>query len=165
MPDGMPVVGRGVPSQLVIFHQGSLPGALSVVILLPDTESAIVISTNALALNDVPDWVGQLILEEFLAIHFSERNDFIKAAEISAAENLKWYPALIQELEQAQKNGKSPRNLENYVWTYWDKIHVFKIVVTLEDGELFWALQGLGSEKFQLTHYEDDFLYLALTAE
>ncbi len=156
MPDGMPIVGRGVPSQLVIFHQGSLPGALSVVILLPDTESAIVISTNALALNDVPDWVGQLVLEEFLAIPLSQRNDFIKAAEISAAENLKWYPALIQELEQAQKNGTSPRNLENYIGTYWDEIHVFKIVVTLEDGELYWALQGLGSEKFQLTHYEDN---------
>lgn len=161
----MPVVGRGVPSQLVIFHQGSLPGALSVVILLPDTESAIVISTNAQALNDVPDWVGQLVLEEFLAIPLSERNDFIKAAEILAAENLKWYPALIQELEQAQNNGTSPRNLEHYVGIYWDEIHVFKIVVTLEDGELYWALQGLGSEKFQLTHYEDDILYLALTAE
>lgn len=73
MPDGMPVVGRGVPSQLVIFHQGSLPGALSVVILLPDTESAIVISTNALALNGVPDRVGQLVLEECLAIPLSNR--------------------------------------------------------------------------------------------
>lgn len=89
IPDGMPVIGKGVPSQLVIFHQGSLPGALSIVILLPDTESAIVISTDALALNDVPDWVGQLVLEEFLGIPHSERNDFIKAAEISAAENLK----------------------------------------------------------------------------
>lgn len=47
------------------------------------------ISTDALALNDVPDWVGQLVLEEFLGIPRSERNDFIKAVEISAAENLK----------------------------------------------------------------------------
>lgn len=111
IPDGMPVIGKGIPSQLVISHQGSLHGAL--VILLPDTESAIVISTDALALKNVPDWMGQLVLEEFMGIPHSERNDFIKAADISAAENLKWYPALIQELEQAQKDGTSPRSLEN----------------------------------------------------
>lgn len=55
MPHGMPIVGKGVPSRLVIFHQGSLPGALSLTMLLPDTKSAIVITSNALALNDVPD--------------------------------------------------------------------------------------------------------------
>ncbi|KAF2790171.1 hypothetical protein K505DRAFT_251768, partial [Melanomma pulvis-pyrius CBS 109.77] len=86
-----PVVGKGVSSQLVVFHQGSLPGALSISILLPGTKSAIVISSNALALNDVPNRVGQLVLEEFLQVPASERNDYIKAAEISRAENLKWY--------------------------------------------------------------------------
>jgi Beta-lactamase len=73
MPHGMPVVGKGAPSQLVIYHQGSLPGALAAVILIPDTKSAIVILTNSLSLNDTPDWVGQLILEELLNV--PERND------------------------------------------------------------------------------------------
>ena len=132
MLDRMPVVGKSIPSHLVIFHQGSLPVALSIVTLLPNTESAIVISTNALALNDVLGWVGQFVLEEFLSILQLERNDFI-----SAAENLKWYCVLIQELEQAQKNGTSPTNQENYIETYWDDIHVFKILVTLEGGELY----------------------------
>lgn len=78
MPNGMPVIGKGDSPQLIIFHQGSLPGALSIVILLPDTESIIVILTNALALNDIPDWVGQLVLEELLDIPQSKSNDFIK---------------------------------------------------------------------------------------
>ncbi|KAH0840710.1 hypothetical protein FOPE_06055 [Fonsecaea pedrosoi] len=30
------------------------------------------------------------------------------------------------------------------------------MVVTVEGGELYWALQGLRSEKFRLTHYEED---------
>jgi hypothetical protein len=81
MPHGMPVVGKGVPPRLVIFHQGSLPGALSLIMLLPDTESAIVITSNALALDDVPDWVGQMVLEEFLEVPAVERNDYIAAAK------------------------------------------------------------------------------------
>jgi hypothetical protein len=55
MPDGMPIVGKGVPSRLVIYHQGSLPGALSAVALMPETETAIVVMSNSLALNDSPD--------------------------------------------------------------------------------------------------------------
>lgn len=161
MPSGMPIVGKGVPSQLVIFHQGSNPGALAIVILLPATESAIVILSNALALNDVPDWIGQLVLEEFLQVPTQERNDYVEAAQISAAENLKWYPSLIAELEKARQDGTSPRSLDDYVGTYWDDIRVIKIVVRLEGGKLFWLLQGLESEKFELTHYEHDtFLWL-----
>ncbi|CDM30445.1 hypothetical protein DTO013E5_2597 [Penicillium roqueforti] len=156
MSNGMPTVGKGVPSQLILFHQGSLPGALAIVILLPDTDSVIVVLSNSLALNDVPDWVGQLILEELLEVPESERNDYIEAAHISVAESLKWYPALVGELGSARKNGTSPRALEEYVGTYWDNINVFKIVVNLVDNKLYWRLQGLESEKFQLEHYEDD---------
>ncbi|KAJ5360005.1 hypothetical protein N7517_009196 [Penicillium concentricum] len=156
MPGGMPIVGKGVPSQLVLFHQGSLPGALSIVILLPDTDSIIIVLSNSLALNDVPDWVGQLVLEELLEVPKSERNDYIKAAHSSVAENLKWYPALVGGLASARKNGTPPRALEMYTGTYRDNIDVFKIVVDLEDNQLYWRLQGLDSEKFPLEHYEDD---------
>lgn len=154
MPKGMPVVGQGVPSRLVIYHQGSLPGALAAVNLIPDTESAIVILTNSLTLNDTPDWVGQLILEELLEV--PERNEYIKAARESVAENAQWYTRTMAELQNEKKNGTSPRKLEDYVGTYWDGPYVFKIEVTLEDGTLYWAFQGLDSEKFRLEHYEND---------
>ena len=100
--------------------------------------------------------MGQLVLEEFLGVPQSERNEFISAAEVSAAENLKWYPSLIQELEKSRKNVTSARDPKSYVGTYWDRIRVFHIVVTEEGEELYWALQGLESEKFQLIHFEDD---------
>nr|ODN86267.1 hypothetical protein L203_04387 [Cryptococcus depauperatus CBS 7841] len=153
MPRGMPIVGKGVPPRLVIVHQGGGPGTLSIVILVPDTESAIVILSNALALNDVPDWVGQLVLEEFLEVPEGERNDFISAGKTSVAVNLAWYRDLAKEL---QPRNSISRELEAYAGTYWDDIHILKIVVTVEEGELYWALQGLDSEKFRLTHYEDD---------
>lgn len=156
MPNGIPIVGKGVPSQLVIFHQGSGAEALSIVILHPETETAIVVLTNALGLNDVPHWISQLILEEFLEVPASERNDYVELAKASAAENLKWYPDLINELKGSQVVGTSPKPLSDYVGTYWDKDHIFKIVVTVEGDTLSWAFQGLDSEKFKLTHYVDD---------
>jgi hypothetical protein len=100
---------------------------------------------NSLALNDVPDWVGQLVLEELLEVPESERNDYVKAAHTSVAENLKWYPELVNELGEARKNATSSRALEEYVGIYWEKLHVFKIVVTLEDGKLYWRFQGTSS--------------------
>lgn len=156
LPQGMPVVGKDVPPELVIFHQGSMPGTLAIVILLPNTNSAIVVLTNTLALTDVADWVGQLVLEEILGVPQSARPDIISLAKTTIAENLKWYPDIISQLEKERKNGTSPKELHHYVGTYWDDIHVFKIVVTLENETLHWALQGLDSEKFELKHYEDD---------
>lgn len=154
MPDGMPVVGKGGPSRLIIYHQGSFPGALAAVNLIPDTESAIIVLTNSLSLNDTPDWVGQLVLEELLEV--PERNDYVKAAEASVAENAKWYSTTVEELQREQNKGTSPRNLVDYVGTYWDPVHVFKIEVSLEQGTLYWSFQGLESEKFRLDHYEQD---------
>ncbi|KAL9611298.1 MAG: hypothetical protein Q9167_004062 [Letrouitia subvulpina] len=154
MPNGMPIVGKGAPSQLVIYHQGSLPGALATVLLLPDTESAIVVLTNTLGLNDTPDWVAQLVLEEFLEV--PNKNDYVAAAETSVAENAKWYPRTVEALMKGRKTDTAPKKLEEYVGIYWDAIHVVKIEVSLEDGTLHWALQGLPSEKFSLNHYEDD---------
>ncbi|KIE01344.1 Peptidase S12, Pab87-related protein, partial [Metarhizium majus ARSEF 297] len=149
--------------------------------LLPDKDAAIVVLTNSLALNDVADWIGQLILEELLAVSSANRTDIIKAAESCIPENPKRYPNLIKELADMRKNDTSARHLDAslrisndlrknetsarhldaYVGTYWDDIHVFKIVVTQEKEKLYWAFQGLDSEKFELDHYEDDtFLWL-----
>lgn len=159
MPNGMPIVGKGAPPQLVIYHQGSLPGALAAVLLLPDTESAIVVLTNTLSLNDTPDWVAQLVLEEMLEV--PDKNDYVAAARTSVAEYAKWYSNTCEELLRNRKTGTSPKKLEEYTGTYWDAIHVVKIEVSLEDGNLYWALQGLPSEKFSLEHYEHNtFTYL-----
>jgi hypothetical protein len=97
-----------------------------------------------------------MVLEEFLEVPAAERNDYLAAAKTSVATNLQWYPNLVQELQRARKNGTSPRDLSAYAGTYWDRLRIVKVVVTVEDAGLYWALQGLASEKFRLTHYEDD---------
>lgn len=102
----------------MIFHQGSLPGALTLVMLLSDKDAAIVVLTNSLALNDVADWISLLILEELLAVSSGNGTDIIKAAESCIPENLRWYPDLIKELADMRKNDTSARHLDAYVGTY-----------------------------------------------
>ncbi|KHO11003.1 hypothetical protein MAA_11394 [Metarhizium robertsii ARSEF 23] len=101
-----------------IAKRGSLPGALTLVMLLSDKDAAIVVITNSLALDDVADRISLLILEELLAVSSGNRTDIIKAAESCIPENLRWYPDLIKELADLRKNDTSARHLDEYVGTY-----------------------------------------------
>ncbi|KAK0726346.1 beta-lactamase/transpeptidase-like protein [Apiosordaria backusii] len=124
-----------VPSQLVLLPPGQSSRCSfdRYHMLLPDSDKVILVLSNSLALTGVPDWFASSCWRRFLRYQTSERIDVIKpAAETSIVENLKWYPTLVKEL-----------------------VPVFEIAVTLEDGNLYWALQGLGLEKYKLTHYED----------
>lgn len=154
IPYGMPIVGKGIPSRLVIYHQGSLPGALAAAILLPETQSAIVVMTNTLALNDCADWVGQLVLETLIGV--KDKNDYLELSRKSVASSLAWHSTVEAALKKKQVLGTSPRNLEEYTGTYTNSIKTMKIEVTQGDKKLFFALQGLASEKYGLTHYQDD---------
>jgi CubicO group peptidase (beta-lactamase class C family) len=157
MPHGMPVIGKGVHDELIFYHQGTLPGALAVVILIPRTETVVLVMSNCLSLTDVPDWVSQMVLEEILGVPSKERIDFIAYAKTSIAINLGWHDRIVQGLVQGQPQAIRPHKLlESYVGTYVDESRVFSVVVTLKEGVLFWAFQGLDSERYKLTHYDGD---------
>jgi CubicO group peptidase (beta-lactamase class C family) len=53
--DAVPLLADGIVSRLAHWHQGSLVGATSFVMLLPETESAVVVLTNTMAFNDTAD--------------------------------------------------------------------------------------------------------------
>lgn len=154
MPNGMPTVGKGIASRLVVYHQGSLPGALAAVNLLPESQSAIVVLTNTLALNDCADWVGQLVLETLLDVN--DKNDYLSLAKESVANALVWHSSVEADLKKDRVPDTFPRDLQAYIGTYVNSIQTMKIVVTETSGKLFFALQGLDSERFELTHYQDD---------
>lgn len=55
----MPVIGKGLEKpELCIWHQGSYNTFLTAVFLLPESQTAVVILTNALANNDTADRLG-----------------------------------------------------------------------------------------------------------
>ena len=95
----MPTAGRG-SEETTMYHQGSLARYTSSLFLIPDTESAVVVLTNSISLNDCADWVGQLILEALLDVE--ERNDYVKYAKESADAHLARYPAIRASFEASR---------------------------------------------------------------
>ncbi|KAG9499496.1 hypothetical protein J7337_007952 [Fusarium musae] len=145
---GSAIPNDALPSSLVLFHQGSHPGSLIFVALLPKTETVILVLTNSFALNDAADWIGQLIIEEIVNVPSKLRTDFVGMAEATVAENLKWYPLVVDELEKGRKAGMSRKPLTEY--------HRFKIDVKLVGDKLYWLMRGLETEMFELAHYDED---------
>ncbi|CAK7218228.1 hypothetical protein SBRCBS47491_003438 [Sporothrix bragantina] len=107
LPGGMPTVGNGLQQRpLVIYHQGTLPGALACALLLPETNQVVVVLSNALALTDVPDWVVHLAVEELLRIPEKDRVDAMAYAQQSIAVNLAWYDGVQKGLAMASTEEK-----------------------------------------------------------
>jgi hypothetical protein len=96
------------------------------------------------------------VLEEILEVPQDKRNDYKEAARTSAAQTLKWYPTVIAELSRTRKHNTSAKDLEIYTGIYWNSIKTMKTIVTVEMNSLYYAVQGLESEKYILEHYEDD---------
>jgi hypothetical protein len=76
--DKMPEVGKGTAGTEVLYYQGNMAGYTTSLILLPDTQSAIVVLANSMALNDAADWVSQAVLETLL--NTSEPADYVSRA-------------------------------------------------------------------------------------
>lgn len=86
------------------------------------------------------------MLEEILEVPQDKRNDYVEAARTSAAQTLRWYPAVKGQLSRTRKHNTSAKNLEAYTGTYRNAINTMKMVVTVEMNSLYYAVQGLESE-------------------
>jgi len=162
-PKPAPEIARGHPSELILYHQGSMPGNLAAVNLVPSRKGAVIVLTNSLALNDTADWLGQLYLETYLGV--ADSNDFVALSKESAEAALKWHPKVVSELLKDQIPGTTHRDLPECTGTYHNDARTVMIKIFTEGGggetSLKLAFQGLDSEIFPLTHYQhDEFTWL-----
>ena len=152
-PKGMPIVGKGGPKKLVVWHQGSHPGVLAALNMVPEDQSAVLVMSNTLALNDCADWVGQMLLESLLDV--PDKNDYLQITKDTVATALAWYPAMEKAL-RGHPETEAPRKLEDYVGVYRNEVVTVHIDVTLTDGHLNIVFQGLDDEVWPLRHWEHD---------
>ena len=130
----MPLLAKGIGSRLALWHQGSLVGATSFVMLLPETQSAVLVLTNTMALNDAADWIGQLLVETLLDSPI--RNDYVHLASLSADRALKKYAELTQKIEEGRESEWPCRALSEYVGSYVGFGGIFRIEVVESENEL-----------------------------
>lgn len=156
----MPIAGQGT-DEVVIYHQGSMAGYTASAFLIPSSESAIVVLSNSISLNDCADWVGQLILEALIDVE--ERNDYKKYARESADAHLAKFPAMRQSLDANRVPDTKPKILDAYLGNYHNHIGDFHIEVTKSQQSkgIQLAFQGLDSQVWEMEHYHhDSFLWL-----
>lgn len=150
----MPILAQGVNSCLALWHQGSLVGATSFVMLFPETESAVLVLTNTMALNDAADWIGQLLVETLLDSPY--RNDFVKLASLSADRALKRYIELTNMIEEGRVKDGPSRSLSDYTGSYVGLEGLFRIMVVEKHGQLNILFQERQSQRYPLQHHHEN---------
>ncbi|KAM7193257.1 Beta-lactamase/transpeptidase-like protein [Rhypophila sp. PSN 637] len=59
----MPMIGNPEQPCLALYHHGMLVGFNNAVYIFPETETVALLLSNAVAINDGPDWIGHLIIQ------------------------------------------------------------------------------------------------------
>ncbi|MCJ1281120.1 hypothetical protein MMC26_000438 [Xylographa opegraphella] len=151
----LPITGDETRSLFCLYHQGLMPGSSTVVYSFPETETAVVVLQNATALNDCPDWVGQLLVQTIF--NFSQKNDYLDLATRSAKKSLALVPSIGLKLDSERiPNTNFSLPLNAYTGRYFSPIKNFFIEVSLHGKELQLAFQGLESQTHSLRHYHYD---------
>ena len=69
-----------------------MPGSSTNVYTFPETMTAVVVLQSAVALNDCPDWVSQLLIETIFDV--PQQNDFVQLARAGAERMLALVPLM-----------------------------------------------------------------------
>ncbi|KAK7419778.1 hypothetical protein QQX98_003150 [Neonectria punicea] len=153
--DKMPVLADGITnSRLALWHQGSLVGVTSFVMMLPETESAVVVLTNTMAKNDAADWIGQLLIETLL--DSPVRHDYVHLASKSVDRAQEKFAEVNRRVQEGRKPGGPIRALSDYVGSFTGIGGVFCIEVKESKRGLEILFQGRESQKYQLQHHHHD---------
>ncbi|KAF5600689.1 beta-lactamase transpeptidase [Fusarium pseudoanthophilum] len=147
----MPVIGRGTPGQLALYHGGSIQGFNTAVYLLPETETAIIAMQNSSGLGDACDWIPQMIIHKLSGS--TESIDFPRLAIAAAKAALSLSEKIEDELQKRRERGTSHLDLKAYTGRYWNALHNFHIDVSIRNSHLYMTFQGIGNETYELKHY------------
>ncbi len=150
----LPTIAKGIEPQPMVYHQGSVSGALSAIYMLPKTRSAIVVLGNSFDLTDTPDWISQVLLEALFDA--PERTDFIDLAKKTVANALSHHPPTVEQLAREQQKGTKARPLEEYCGRYYNQMGNFYLEISQHEDGLRMAPQGFNNVSYYLYHYNYD---------
>ncbi len=154
-----PVIGEGMRNPpLILFHSSALLGYLGCVILVPETQTTIVVLTNTLGLQDAPNWVAGLLLETLLDC--PKKNDYAELAKEAAECAAGLFPAMYHELDEQKIHGTPMKAPKTYVGKFYNSVKTYYFDIFQEEGDeaLWLAFCGDKSDKYKLSHYNYDVL-------
>ncbi|KAB8219545.1 beta-lactamase/transpeptidase-like protein [Aspergillus novoparasiticus] len=150
-----PIAGKGSPSEIILYHHGSMPGSTSCVHLVPETQSAVIVLQNSLSTNDTADLCGQALLEALLGT--PQRNDYVKIASDYTSIDLRQMDKIKHELDSTRDVLTPPENSTAYVGHYYNGLGNFCVEIFQDDdGSMKMRWQGLPIETYTLEHHHGD---------
>ncbi len=160
-PKKLPIIGESSPGLEIYHHTGNMPGFLASAFLVPSTQSAVVVLTNALPFMDPTDLVGQLILSVLIGEELP--TNFVPLAKMARANGLSAYAALTAAVNK-RKTSKPPRfALRAYEGCYWNVAENFCLDITvygtMEGAGLLMKVQGSLRTVYYLEPYDGDTFY------
>ncbi|PGH01867.1 hypothetical protein AJ79_07804 [Helicocarpus griseus UAMH5409] len=163
---GLPEIGQCAPSKLCFYHQGSTVGYYSFIALFPETQSAVVVLSNSIALTDSPDTIAQAVSQALF--DFPHPIDYVSFTEKATRKLVKSYDKIATTIARKRQKG-TKRHLNEYTGRYWNDLNNFVLEVTLsehsEEDTLLLSFQGLKSQIYSLRHLANDTFEWSLTLD
>ncbi|KAL7909796.1 beta-lactamase/transpeptidase-like protein [Trichoderma velutinum] len=157
--DAMPVIGASSKPQQVFYHSGAVTGYNHCFMLVPESQSVIVVLTNSIAQGDTPGWVAQALLQAVL----NEKHPLglTQYAEQAAAKWRTTHQGIVETLEKDHKPHSPEPIHESLQGKYWHKTRALYLEIFQEDGALKFNINGKPEQEHALSHYSDDtFIFL-----
>ncbi|PTB80689.1 beta-lactamase/transpeptidase-like protein [Trichoderma longibrachiatum ATCC 18648] len=159
--DAMPVIGASSKPQQVFYHSGAGAGYNHCFMLVPGSQTVIVVLTNSVSQGDTADWIAQTLLQAVL----DEKHplDLTSFAERAAVKWRATHQEIVDALEKERKpNSPEPRH-DSLLGKYWHKSRALYLGVysDRDDGTLKFSINGKPEQEHVLSHYSDDtFIFL-----
>jgi len=155
------ILGRSSRPRLALYHGGQVTGYLSSLYLFPETNSAVIVLTNAQSLGDCSDWVAQALIQALFEMEPTV--DFSERASATADEHLDSFAKMKQEYEENRVPDTTAPDASEVEGSYWcNDIQVLVEIIRRDEAKsndqrsLEMRLNYRDSQRHSLTHYHYD---------
>ncbi|EGO61615.1 hypothetical protein NEUTE1DRAFT_144736 [Neurospora tetrasperma FGSC 2508] len=177
--DQLPVLGSKSQPMMTYYHQGAGLGYYSAIFMFPESNSAVVVLTNSMPLNDVADWIAQIYItalfqfEDGGKTYLDLAKKYVGLAQKSRDQKLRLVRTMRTGIDSEHNTNYScPRELDVYTGRFynskgsWPGNFFIDIRCPKNWGEkdncLELRFQGWDSQLYELRHLRDDIFEWAL---
>ncbi|KAF4461083.1 Peptidase S12 Pab87-related C-terminal [Fusarium albosuccineum] len=149
--------------RLMLYHQGSTVGYYTFLALFPESDSAVIVLTNSIALSDAADWIARILIKALFDLQ--DDKDYVALARKVNDKAIEDYKTLADTIE-ATRALPEFKNPSFFIGIYKSPSKPFRIDILpdpVNEGGLVFRFQGLKDQTYQLRHLCENKFEWALT--
>ncbi|KAF5020178.1 hypothetical protein F66182_7818 [Fusarium sp. NRRL 66182] len=150
-----PLLGSQDQPLFMIYHQGSTVGYYTFVALFPDTQSAVVVLINSIAISDAADWIARLMIQALFDLH--DGQDYVALSKEGNRRAIKEFEVLAEKISAKRYTCQDMplSDLRSFIGRYQHTDRPFHIDILAHpsnDSKLIFQFQGLKDQTYELRH-------------